>query len=164
MDEVVLGAIDPSHPLANEQARLVSKYLKLVVDRLDFAYERNRFELAHYLEVATALQGDARRLSQAIGQLLVQATEEARELCNLPGAPAPALRAAAMRLAAILTALVRTAESADPETRQRVESTILDAAGALLAAQRAWFLPQGWEPDASGIPPIEVALETGPVF
>ena len=47
---------------------------------------------------------------------------------------------------------------ADPALRKRVETTVLLASKSLLDAQRAWFLPQGWEPDPSVVPPIESAF------
>ena len=55
MDDVIFDAVDPGHPLAREQARLVSKYLKLLQSRLEYAYDRNRFELGHYTDLAVAL-------------------------------------------------------------------------------------------------------------
>lgn len=158
MDDVIFEAVDPSHPLAREQARLVSKYLKLLQSRLEYAYDRNRFELSHYTDLAASLQADAVALSPAIVQALGPAVEEGRRLRDLPGARAPDLQAAAQRLAAIVTALVRTAAGADPDLRNRVETTVLRASKSLLNAQRAWFLPQGWEPDPSIVPPIEGAF------
>ena len=74
------------------------------------------------------------------------------------GARAPDLQAAAQRLAAIIAALIRTAASADPVLRRRIEAAVLVASKSLLDAQRSWFLPQGWEPDPAVVPPIEGAF------
>ncbi len=158
MDEVVIGAVDPTHPLAGEQARLVAKYLKLFVERNDLAYDRNRFELRHYLDLARALAADAASVSPAIAQAFDGAIAEGQRLYDSPGARLPALQEATRRLAGIAVALVRTAAEAEAPVRHRIEARVLDAAAALLAAQRAWFVPQGWEPDAREVPPIERAL------
>ena len=158
LDDVIFDAVDPNHPLAREQTRLVSKYLKLLHSRLEYAHDRNRFELSHYTDLAGDLLADARTLSPAIAAALDSAVEEGRRLRNLAGARSPDLQAAAQRLAAIVTALIRTAAGAAPALRQRVEDAVLLASKSLLDAQRAWFLPQGWEPDPSVVPPIEGAF------
>ena len=158
LDEVIFDAVDPEHPLAREQTRLVSRYLKLLQSRLDYAYDRNRFELSHYTDLADGLLADAATLSPAIAAVLGQAVEEGRRLRDLPGVRAPDLQAAAQRLAAIITALIRTAAGAEPALRRRVETAVLVASKPLLDAQRAWFVPQGWEPDPAAVPPIEGAF------
>ena len=158
LDEVIFDAVDPGHPLAREQTRLVSKYLKLLHSRLEYAYDRNRFELSHYTDLAADLLADAGMLSPAIATAIGSAVEEGRRLRDLPGARAPALQAAAQRLAAIIAALIRTAASADPALRRRIEAAVLVASKSLLDAQRSWFLPQGWEPDPAVVPPIEGAF------
>ena len=158
LDEVIFDAVDAGHPLAREQTRLVSKYLKLLQSRLEYAYDRNRFELSHYTDLAGDLLADAGTLSPAIAAALGLAAEEGRRLRDLPGARAPDLQAAAQRLAAIITALIRTAADADPVLRGRVEAAVLLSSKSLLDAQRAWFLPQGWEPDPTVVPPIAGAF------
>ena len=158
LDDVIFDAVDPGHPLAREQTRLVSKYLKLLHTRLEYAYDRNRFELSHYIDLGGDLLGDAATLSPAIAAALGTAVEQGQRLRELPGARAPDLQAGAQRLAAIITALIRTAAGAEPARRQRVESAVLLASRSLLDAQRAWFLPQGWEPDPAVVPPIEGAF------
>lgn len=159
LDDVIFDAVDPGHPLAREQTRLVSKYLKLLQSRLEYAYDRNRFELSHYTDLGATLLVDAATLSPAIAAALGPVVEAGRRLRELPGARAPDLQAAAQRLAAIITALIRTAAGTEePVLRQRVETVVVLASKSLLDAQRAWFLPQGWEPDPTGVPPIEGAF------
>ena len=162
LDDVIFDAVDPGHPLAREQTRLVSKYLKLLHSRLEYAYDRNRFELSHYTDLAGALLADAGSLSPAIAAALAAAVAEGQRLRDLAGARAPDLQAAAQRLAAVVTALIRTVADAEPALRQRVEGAVLLASKSLLDAQRAWFLPQGWEPDPSVVPPIEGAFAVAP--
>jgi hypothetical protein len=158
MTEVVLPAIDPRHPLAAEQAGLVAKYLHLFAERIDFVGARNRFELQHYGALAEALAADARRLSPAIAEALDTAAAGAGALLRDPAARPSALQAAARELAALVGALVRTAAEAEPGLRRRIEQRVLADAGALMQMQRAWFLPQGWEPDPAAVPPLERLL------
>ena len=158
LDEVIFDAVDAGHPLAREQTRLVSKYLKLLHSRLEYAYDRNRFELGHYTDLGSNLLADAATLSPAIATALSAAVEEGQRLRDLAGARAPDLQAGAQRLAAIISALIRTAAGAAPALRQRVETAVLLASKSLLDAQRAWFLPQGWEPDPKLVPPIAGAF------
>jgi hypothetical protein len=158
MEELILPAIDRTDPLALEQAGIVTKFLKLFDARLDYAYDRNRFELAHYLGVAEALRADAEAISPAIAVELHAGVAEGRQLFELAGASLNEIRETTQRLGGVLTALVRTSAEADPKRRERIELTILTASKDLLDAQRAWFLPQGWESDARQVPPIEGAF------
>jgi len=159
MQEVVLPAVDPSHPLAREQAALVAKFLSLFAERIDHACDRNRFELLHYLGIAQAQLDDARQLSPAIADALVQAVRAGSALRDQAGVPVQTVRDAAQELAAVLTALVRTAAAAEAPLRGRVEARILEASKQLLDMQRAWFLPQGWEPNPKAVPPIDQVFD-----
>lgn len=158
MEKVVLPALDPQHPLAAEQATLVMRYLSLFAQRLDLVGARNRYELQHYLGLAAALERDAQALSPAIGAALAPALAAGRALLAEPGALPSAQQAAAQELALLVTALVRTAADAEPERRQRIEDRVLTDTAALLQMQRAWFLPQGWEPDPGAVPDITSLL------
>ena len=158
LDDVIFDAVDPGHPLAREQTRLISKYLKLLQSRLEYAYDRNRFELSHYTDLGGGLLADAASLSPVIAAALGAAVEAGRRQRDLAGARAPDLQASAQRLAAIITALIRTAAGTEPALRQRIETAVLLASKTLLDAQRAWFLPQGWEPDPTLVPPIKGAF------
>ncbi|TQC48206.1 hypothetical protein EEB14_16470 [Rhodococcus sp. WS4] len=158
LDEVIIPAIDPGHPLALEQARIVSKLIAQLEGRLDYYYDRIRFQLHHYVSLGRELATDAPTVSSEIADALVSASSEGQRLLGEPGAKAPDLEAAAERLAGVISALVRATATTDSATRDRVERTILIASEPILDAQRAWFLPQGWEPDPSKVPPIETAF------
>lgn len=155
MEEVVLPAVDKGHPLAMEQAHLVARFLKLFGQRWVYAQDRNRFELHHYEELAENLLDDAAQVSPAIAAALQAALATAQQTGQQAGASVDEVRAAAQRLAGVLTALVRTAQLLGHPTSDRIEQRVLHAAQDLLGMQRAWFLPQGWEPDPSAIRPLE---------
>ena len=78
------------------------------------------------------------------------------------GAQPPAWQAGARELGGLAALVVEAAQGADEACRRRVESTVVAAAAPALALQRAWFLPQGWEPDPTAVPSLEAALRPGP--
>jgi hypothetical protein len=158
MHEVVLPAVDRAHPLAAEQAGLVARLLDLFAERIDLLGDRARFELQHHLALADAVQADAAALSPAIGQALAHAATQGRACLREPAARPSQQQAAAQALAGVLSALVRTAGGAAPPLRARIEGQVLQAAQALLQMQRAWFAPQGWEPDPAAVPPLAQLL------
>src|SRR5690606_21635601 len=48
MRDVIIPAVDPEHPLALEQAKIVARLLDFVEQRIDHVHERARCELLHY--------------------------------------------------------------------------------------------------------------------
>ncbi|MCW5653895.1 hypothetical protein [Hydrogenophaga sp.] len=155
MEQVVLPAVDKGHPLAMEQATLVTRFLKLFGQRWLHGHERNRFELGHYADLAEALQADAQQVSPAVAQAMAEAQLAARRSLDSADAATSELQARAQALAGVVTALVRTAQRVAHPARDRIERAVLEASAELLRMQRAWFLPQGWEPDPAAIPTLE---------
>jgi hypothetical protein len=153
MNEIVIPAVDPAHPLAREQATIVSGLLAMLAERVPHLHTRAIFEADHFRAVAAAVAEDAAEVSPALADEL--AAQAAR---RDPSATTPAVEEATARLAQCLTALIRTAGRTDTPTARRIEATVLDRSGALLDARRAWFLPQGWESDASAVPHLDAAL------
>jgi hypothetical protein len=159
LDEVIYDAIDPNHPLAHEQTKLVSKYLQLILSRQEYAHDRLQFDLSHYIEMAEHVKADANLVSPAISQALEETLAKALQLKQSSSARELDLRNCSQKLAAILTALVRTTSEANHELRKRIEKIILLDSKAFLDAQRAWFLPQGWEPKPELVPSIEQVFQ-----
>lgn len=152
MQEVVLPSVDRGHPLALEQATLVAKILQLLEQRLPWLVARNRFELAQAAGLGETLAADAATVSPAIAQALAQAVAHGRALLEDAGAAPPALQEAANQLNGLANVLLEVAaQHADAATCRRMERHVLATSGAVLAMQRAWFLPQGWEPDPSAV-------------
>ncbi|KXX59538.1 hypothetical protein [Rhodococcus sp. LB1] len=158
LDEVVIPAIDPGHPLALEQARIVSKLIAQLESRLDYYYDRIRFQLHHNVSLGRELVSDAPTVSSEIADALASALAEGERLLREAGAKVPDLETATERLAGVISALVRATITADSATRDRIERTVLIASEPILDARRAWVLPQGWEPDPSKVPSIETAF------
>jgi hypothetical protein len=159
LDEVIRPAIEPEHPLANEQAKIVSQYLKQIRSRLDYSYDRDWFDVEFHAGLAREVLADARELSTAVSAELELCLQAAEQLLASRGPRVPALRAASAGLATALTALVRTAGDVDGPSSSRIEALVLERSGAYLDAQRAWFLPQGWETNPGEVPAIETVYQ-----
>lgn len=158
MNEVVLPAVDRGHPLALEQATLVTKILELLEQRLPTWTARVRLELQQQLALAQALAGDARAVSPALADALDDAVARAASVAaDLDATPA-ACNLATRELGGLAALLVQAAAHADTALRRRVESAVVAAADPVFKLQRAWFLPQGWEPDPGAVPPLEQML------
>lgn len=159
MEEVVLPAVDRSHPLALEQATLVTKILQLLTQQLPWQALRCRFELDNQVRLARALADDAAAVSPAIAEALAGALRAGDLLLSDHAATPTAQQQATRELGGLVAVLVDVAaQSAPAARRQHIESQVLNAAAAALQLQRAWFLPQGWEPDPSAVPPLESLL------
>lgn len=161
MNEVVLPAVDRSHPLALEQATLVTKILQLLEQRLPHWPGRLRLELEHHLALARELAADAGEVSPAIAQALDKAAARGSALVASPDAEPAQWQQATRELGGLVAALVTAAQVGDGARRRRVEAAVTSAADAVLTLQRAWLLPQGWEPDAKSVPALERLLQRG---
>lgn len=158
LDEVVAPALDGRNPLAAEQLRLVSGVLAFVEQRVDYHYARSRFELLHYLRVAGTLRQHADACPPIIADALKRATAAASRLEADRCARTQDLHAATADLAAAISALVRAAGRADGTTARHVHAVVTAASRDFVDAQRAWFLPQGFEADPARLPSIDTAL------
>ena len=161
MNEVVLPAVDRSHPLALEQATLVTKILQLLEQRLPHWPQRLHTDLAQQLELAQALADDALAVSPAVARALAEAAASGRALLAAPDAAPAALQQACREIAGVAGVLVEAAQAGDPAPRRRIEAAVVAAADAGLTVQRAWFMPQGWEPDPAAVPALEDVLRSG---
>jgi hypothetical protein len=155
VEEVILPALDPKHPLAREQAGLVARTLRLLEQRLEYAHARNRFELEQACDLGQALSAPPFDVSPALLQALSDAVQTGRGLLALPQARPSQLQAATTALGELVAALVRTTDAVRPQVLPQLERLVLERSSAWLDMQRAWFLPQGWEPAPDRIPPLD---------
>lgn len=159
LDEVVAPAIDTANPLAVEQLRLVSRFLGFLRTRMPQEHARAHHELRHYL----ALAGELVPLAPVgaavpVRQQLTQAVAAATPIAADPLATAPQLQQSIEALSASISTLVRHVAAAPEAVRAPVERTVVRASRSLLDAQRAWFLPMGFEPDLARVPALADAL------
>lgn len=163
LDEVVAPAIDTANPLAVEQLRLVSRFLGFLRTRMPYEHARARHELQHYFGLAGTLMplapNDAPVRSR---DLLGAAIRAAGPLLDDPAAGAQQIQGAITSLSCAASTLVREVAHAPAAVREPIERAVIRAAQALLDAQRAWFLPMGFEPDPRCVPGIDDALRTTP--
>lgn len=146
LEEVVAPALDPADPQAAEQLVLVVDALKFLRERLDHLHDRARFDLRHHLALAHSIAEDV---------ALDEEIEAATALYHCSDARTPELRQGAAALAAALRKVVR---DADEDIRPRIERRIVAGERARIEADRAWHLPQGFDPDPGAVPPLEAAL------
>lgn len=158
LQDVVAPAVDPANPLANEQLRMVCAYLGLVVQQLPYRSARIRSELLDALHLARVLAPMAQRCSAAAAQALESAiASSASHEMSVDPSECDLERTTA-RLNASISALVRTASTADASTRREIELAVVADARATLEVNRAWFLPLGFESPHAQIPSISDAL------
>ena len=156
LEEVVAPAVDSAHPLAGEQLALISRVLSFVEQRLGHQYPHDRFELLRHLELAESLADHD--LPEAVTDALADAIDEASAVAAEPCARTEDMQAATARLTAAISALIRAAGASDADTAREVNRTVLAASRELVAAQRAWFAPQGFETDPSALPSLDSVL------
>jgi hypothetical protein len=162
LDNVVLPAVDPADPLASEQLRLVSGFLKFFRERLSYWPKRHTFELKHYQSLGQDLLQDASRISAEVEKRLEGALEDARLLELDQGVELQRVREATAALSECISALARLAVAADPDLRRRIEVQIMSASKRWVDMQRSWFKSQGFEHRPGDLPELEEALVAVP--
>lgn len=152
LTQVVAPAVDPEDPLANEQLRLVSGYLEFLRTRREYLHDRDLFEFHHAVRLGRELVPMATTAGLATDDLgrAIEAADAVRRSSELASATAAVTHATSM--------LVRAATTAEESARQRIERLVLDASTELLEVDRAWFLPQGFDPEPAAVAGVEEAL------
>ena len=153
--DVVAPAIDPLNPLAKQQLKLVVDWLDFYRSRLPYNQDRERLELTVQLETARAVASAA---PDADAAALRGAIDAASTVHAALGPRPVEVRAVTARLEDEISAVVRKSPGFEEPARRSIERIVVRDAKTLLDAQRAWFLPQGIEPDPEALPPLEVAL------
>ena len=153
--DVVAPAIDAQNPLARQQLKLVVDWLDFYRSRLPYNQDRERLELEVQLGTARAIAGAA----PAAATVALGAAIDAAAAVQARLGPRPVeVRAVTALLEDEISAVVRESPRFNAPVRQSIERVVVRDAKTILDAQRAWFLPQGIEPDPGAILPLEVAL------
>jgi hypothetical protein len=160
LDKVVLPAVDPADPLAGEQLRLVSGFLKFLRSRVPHLGQRLRFELGHGLALARDVLPEARLVSDEVARRLDAAIDQATAAQAQASASEAQLRAATAALNAPVSVLVRLVGSGavDAGLCRRVERKVVEGSKPWVDMQRTWFLPQGFELRPGDLPGLDEAL------
>jgi hypothetical protein len=159
LEKVVMPALDSADPLATEQLRLVSGFLKFLRARMEHGYPRQLFELDHALRLAQQVAADAGLLnSPELSQRLAAAVAQG-QVVQAQAVPLPAdVRSAAAELATVVAGVARAAGSADAPLRRRIEQQVMAGSKRWVEMQRAWFVPMGFDLRPDELPPIDQAL------
>ncbi|MCW3049621.1 MAG: hypothetical protein JWO74_3905 [Solirubrobacterales bacterium] len=156
--DVVAPALDPDATQAAEQLRLVVDALDFLRQRVGLVEERELFLLEHDLALARAVTSPAAACAPACADALAAAIARAEDVLARAAVRRAEVVEAGAALGAALRELIRDAATADPAARDAIERATVRAARATIAADRAWYLPQGFDPDPGAVPPIEAAL------
>ena len=159
LEDVVMPSVDVGNPLANEQLRLVVRFLELVRQRAAHVAARQRAELVLALDLASAVQPVAAAAPAEVRDGLATAIDEARRLCQSNRIDGLAWRQAADRLDALVACTVRCAARFDDAPRRAVQHAVLVASKRTLDLRRAWYSPLGLDPEASSVPDLDAALD-----
>ena len=158
MSDVVLPALDPKNPLAQEQARLCMGMLSVMAGQLPLQFRFDCDELTRLLGLSNRLQqlDEVGRLApQAIASLRQDSERAADVLARARAEPSEVL-AAVRALRAATSKVVRAAcEKGEASETQGLERAVLSASKEQLLRDRSWVLGQGWEADPKAIAPIE---------
>lgn len=162
MTDVVLPALDPANPLAQEQARLCMGLLGVMASRLPLQYRYDCDELARLLALARQLQHlpETGRLAPNGFGLLEQGANQADDVLARARAEPTEVLAAVRSLREVTGNLVQEAFVNDPSGDQThdLQRAVLDATEAQLLRERSWLLGQGWEANPQDIPSIETLI------
>ena len=160
--DVVAPAIDLANPLARQQLKLVVDWLDFYRSRLPYNQDRERLELEVQLETARAIAAVAPTVAADSTDALRAAIDAATPVHSHLGPRPVQVRAVTAALEDAISAVVRESISFDATTQTAIERIVVRDARHLLDAQRAWFLPQGIEPDPDALPSLDVALRIVP--
>lgn len=160
LEDVVAPAVDPDNPLANEQLRLVLRFLALMQQRADFVEPRQRAELRAALALAQGVAPHAPGCGSDLAAALARAQGDAERLLGMQGADGQQLQQAADRLDAHVACTVRSAVRLDEASRQAIERAVLAGSARVLALRRAWLAPLALDPEPASVPDLHTLLRT----
>lgn len=159
LNTIVGPAVDISgDTLAREQVALMAKYLGFLVERLDYAEERSRFELGAYADMADAV-AECLKGGGVSDQDLDGRRSHARALLE-NGAGKSAVETASGDLQGAISRVVRALGEQNHPLRPDVDRIVFKHSTAVVSLQRAWFAPQAWEAAGVTVPDIDRMLRT----
>lgn len=139
IDGVITRSVDADDPFATDQIRMVSEHLRFLRERGGLAELRARHELRIYIDMARGV--DALASIDGGAALIRRATEVMKD----PFAGLPTLDRTAGMLREALSAAARNGLD------RAAERVIMDRSADLVALQRWFFGPMGWDPDIAEV-------------
>ncbi len=157
LQQVVLPAVDPENGPAQEQLQVAIGLLALLAARLplEFTFDCDELErLACFAAELLELSPDS-----AAGVQMAQALAQGqRVLASARVSPAD-LQAEVKGLREMTGRFISEAyAAADDVRRDALSALVLAHQNEQLTRERAWLLPQGWEPEPEALPALEALL------
>lgn len=162
MTDVVLPAIDPNNPLAQEQARLCMGMLGLMAAQLPQQFRYDCDELQRLVALSRQVQGlpgIAALAPEALSTIGALTGRAADVLSRARAEPAELLQSV-RELRAATGQVVQEAFANDVrgECTEALQHAVMQASEAQLLRERSWVLLQGWEADPKAVPAIETLI------
>ncbi|AWK74870.1 hypothetical protein CBI38_28200 [Rhodococcus oxybenzonivorans] len=149
----VAPAVDPADPLASEQLPLVADYLEFLGTRIYRIHERSRFELAEYLRMAEGVLTHLSATATPTGDL-AKRLDVARAAHGAASTGTTELIEQGAALAAAVSTVAQD-ETLPDEVRQTLGRWVVESSRGLLAFQRSWYAPFGFESDRDRLRSID---------
>ncbi|WP_420749421.1 hypothetical protein [Rhodococcus sp. O3] len=153
----VAPAVDRSDPLASEQLPLVVDYLEFLGTRIYRIHERSRFELGEYLRMAEGLLARLPQSATAATATLAEHIDAGRTARECASTGTTELIELASALATTVSTVVQD-ESLSDDVRRALGRWVVESSRLLLAFQRSWYAPFGFEADHGRLRSIDELL------
>jgi hypothetical protein len=162
MTDVVLPAVDPKNPLAQEQTRLCMGMLSVMATQLSRQYRFDCDELGRLLKLSQGMQAlpAASKLAPKAVDKLAQGLHIGSDVLARARAEPSELLDAVRGLRVATSSFVQESFENDLSGLETLEvkRLVLDSTKEQLLRDRAWVLAQGWEAEPQAIPPIDTLL------
>lgn len=155
--DAVAPAVDQSDPLAAEQLPLVVDYLEFLCTRIYRIHERSRFELGEYLRMAEGLLARLPRSATAATGTLAKYIDAGRTARESASTGTTELMQWGAALATTVSTVVQD-ESLPDDVRRALGRWVVESSRPLLAFQRSWYAPFGFEADRGRLRSIDEYL------
>jgi hypothetical protein len=153
LEVIVAPTVDPSDPIAQEQLQSAVRYLQFLESRLDFIYDRERFELSHHLKMADSMMARAEYFP-VTSECLAQSVDEARISLGRLGEDVPSMRDQTAILVSAIRLVIEEVADAPSHVRDVVERIILDVSEERIQLDRSWYFPLGFEHSPDDVVPL----------
>lgn len=167
MSDVVLPAVDPKNPLAQEQARLCMGMLSVMAGQLPRQFRFDCDELGRLLQLSERMHAlpAAHKLAPQAVDALGQGAQVGRDVLERARAQPSEVLDAVRTLRAATSHFVQESFENDLSGLETldVKRLVLDSSKEQLLRDRAWVLGQGWEADPKALPSIDELLGTSHV-
>lgn len=153
-EEVILPALAKSSSLEQQQGQTLLGHLRFLQQRVNLLGEEAQFELNEYRELGTEVlaalechgQDDA-ALREALGR--------GRAMAVSASASRESILQITAELKSAVSHITRDLPSRFVEARIEIERFVFASGSRIIDFRRAWFDPQGWDPDRDSLTSLD---------